>query len=340
MIVRSVLIRIFIIFPVIFLSAQTYPDEYVDKKMKAGLRHLIFAEFDSAKTIFEELDESRKELPVGKLFLGSMEIVKSWVYGEMPDTEYSLNQLDRSMEICDSLLEIEPDNIWYNYFAGMSHGYYGYYQAAEGNIFSAIYHGIRTITYSENCLNYDPEFYEAYIAIGVYLYFRSKNTEIINWLPFIEDEREEGIRILEKAIEKKTIHAAFASTTLIVIYHYEKKFEKALKLAEESLQLYPNSIYFQILHANAMANIDEEKAIGEFEFLLKSIGYNNETRFNEIYYKHRIAILYAAIGENEKSLQYCDEILAVKDLTEAELDLLDGRIDKVSELKNSLLSNN
>ena len=57
---------------------------------------------------------------------------------------------------------------------------------------------------------------------------------------------------------------------------------------------------------------------------------------NEITLKHLIAQQYLKLGEKEKSLKLCNEILSIKNLNEFEHSKLDERLQRVKDLQKTL----
>jgi pentatricopeptide repeat protein len=57
---------------------------------------------------------------------------------------------------------------------------------------------------------------------------------------------------------------------------------------------------------------------------------------NEITLKHIIAQQYAKLGDTEKAIKYCDEILSMKNIPKKTLDELSSRLERVKALKTEL----
>ena len=76
------------------------------------------------------------------------------------------------------------------------------------------------------------------------------------------------------------------------------------------LEDYENSRYFKWGLARAYQDVNKAKAITTYYELLKSIeSIPNQNQYNEIVLRHKIAMLYDEIGEYDKSLKLCNEIL-------------------------------
>ena len=338
------LVRYNLLLLLLFLSlfsgsifAQNYPDPVVDSLLKSGINKLLLQDYDQARNIFEELNKKYPELPLGKIYLVGTSIARSYDYKEPYNSDYINDNLDTAETIADRLYEKDPDNIWHQCFVSLRAGYYAYYEALERNWLSAFSNGINSVKGFEKCLAMNPEFYEAYAAIGGFKYWRSRKTESLKWLPFIKDEREEGIKYLKKAVEKATYTNYMAVNSLLWIYIDQKKYQDAINLAEKMLNEYPDCRYFLWPEARAYEGVDKRKAISLYEKILSMYkNMKNNNHYNEIVLEHIIARQYAKLSEKQKALRYCNEILSITNLSDFVKDKLGDRLEHVQDLKKEL----
>jgi hypothetical protein len=61
---------------------------------------------------------------------------------------------------------------------------------------------------------------------------------------------------------------------------------------------------------------------------------------NEITLKHIIAQQYAKIGETQQAIEYCDEVLSIKNIPPKILEDMSDRLERVKELKIELTAKN
>ena len=183
----------------------------------------------------------------------------------------------------------------------------------------------------------DPEFSEALIALGTYEYWKSRKTEFLNWLPFVDNEMEEGIHKLKKVINLDSYNSHLALNSIIWIYIDMEDYEMAAGYAKMGIDRYPESRYFKWGLARAYENINPYDAIRVYKQILKSYPKTkNGNSVNEITLQHLIAQQYAKIGNQEKAIYYCDRILGQKNIPQYAALQLKDRIYKVKELKTEL----
>ena len=261
------LVRSSIIFILLLLTialnvyAQEYPDKSVNSLLKSGIDDIINQNYTQAKNKFELLNSKYPDLPFGKIYLAATEIARSYDYGEEYNGEVISKYLNASKEQSEKLVNNNSDNIWNHYFLGLAEGYISYYEGLNGSWITSLKEGINSASKFEDCLKMNPEFIEAYSGIGNYKYWKSKKTGFLNWLPFVHDDRAEGIKYLENAVDKSSYNNYLAVNSLIWIYIDQKKFDKAEQVSEKALMEYPKSRFFKWGLARAFEDLDKQKAI-------------------------------------------------------------------------------
>lgn len=320
--------------------SQTYPDPVVDSLLKSGINDIILQNYSRARSTFEYLNNAHPKLPLGNIYLVANEIAKAYDYEEPYNSDYITANLDTAESKTEALLDKNEDYIWYIYFKALGEGYRAYFKVLRGNWFSAVSHSFDSIRDFEKCLNADPNFYEAYLAIGCYQYWRSRKTDFLKWLPFVKNETEKGIKNLQIAVDKASYHRYMAINTLLWIYIDQKKYKSAVDLAEKALKQYPGSRFFMWPLARAYEGVDIQKAIEVYKKLLDFYtSLPGSNFYNEIVLKHILAQQYVKIGDKKTALNLCDQILSLKGISEYTKDKLENRLDRVRELKKELSGN-
>jgi len=332
------LIVLIFLFPSFFLHGQVFPNTEVDSLLRSGIENIINQKYDLAKKDFIILNKEFPKLPIGKIYIAAVEIAKSYDLVIPFKTDFINNNLDDAKEMSEALIDSDGDNnIWNNYFLALADGYKAYFDALTGDWLSAFGTGVTSVHLFEHCLKIDSTFYEALIAIGTYKYWKSSKMKFLNWLPFVSDEREEGIKLLEKAVSNSSYNSYLAINSLIWIYIDRHEFLRAIKIAESALVRYPNSRFFKYGLARAYEDVDKQKAIQIYYEILNSFTDAEKLNHcNEIILQHIIAQQYYRLGDSNSALVLCNEILNIKNLTEYELDKLGDRLDRIRSLKREL----
>ena len=315
--------------------SQVYPDSDIDFTLRSGINYIILQNYSEAERIFIKLDKSFPHLPLGKIYLAAVEIAKSYDYGESYNELFIDSLLILAKDQSRRLEDKDNNNIWYKYFLSLSEGYLAYFRALNGNWLNSLSEGINALSDFEDLTALDRNFYDAFIAIGTFKYWKSRKTEFFSWVPGYDDEKEEGIALLEEAVNHASYNTYLAINSLIWIYIDQKKYIKALNLANDVLKKYPGSRFFMWDLARAYEETDPEKAIGEYTGILNSFtGKTNH--YNEIVLKHLIAQQYVRIGKKAEAIKICEEILSITNLKEEVRARLENRLKRVEELKMEL----
>lgn len=321
------------------MTAQVYPDEKVDSLLRTGIEHIVNHRYAEADSTFVVLDNKYPGLPLGKIYLAASKIAYAYDF-ELPfDEKYIEDNLQKAQSISENLLDKNKIDKWNVYFFALSRGYNAYYEAVKGNWLSALSKGLSAVSAFEECLVLDPDFHEAWIAIGTYEYWKSRKTEFLSWLPFVNDNRSIGIERLRHAIDSSVYNTHIAIHSLIWIYIDQKNYSSASELSNSAVEKFPGSRVFKWGLARAYEEVYTKKSIDIYFEILNSYHQTGiRTRVNEITLKHIIAQQYVKLGEKEKAIKLCTEILDLNELTKFEKEKLDDRLKRVRTLYRELSS--
>lgn len=318
------------------VNAQVYPDKKVDSLLKSGIELIVAQDYNQAEKTFNKLKNNFSELPFGNIYLAANKIAEAYDYAEPFNEKFILNNLEEAKLISEKLLDENENNIWYNYFLAITEGYTAYFDALNENWLSAFSTGLNSLKSFDDCLALDNNFYESYIALGTYEYWKTRKTEFMQWLPFVDDDRDDAISKLKIAVDSSSYNSYLAINSLLWIYIDQKKYDKAKELAQNALTKFPSSRSFKWGLARAVEESNPKEAIIYYQDILKSYPEEINSRVNEITLKHIIAQRYFESGDFIKTQQICNEILSITDLKEFELNLLGDRLERVKKLKSEV----
>jgi len=160
------------------------------------------------------------------------------------------------------------------YFLGAYYGVMAGYEASVARkFFSAMRNGSRCVDAHEKVLKLKPDYYDAYLSIGVYDY-------IAGGLPFgyklmasmvgVRGNKKRGIGRLQTIVENKAITADDARILLVTIFRNEKRYDDALALLEQLISKYPRSYLLKLERASALVTLNRlDEAYAVFDSLLK-----------------------------------------------------------------------
>lgn len=166
------------------------------------------------------------------------------------------------------------------YYLGAVHSILAAYEASTARKFwSAMRNGSKGIDAHQQVLKLKPDYYDAYLSVGLYDY-------VIGNLPFpvkaliamggVRGNKERGIKQLNSIIEHNADNADDARVMLIGIYQNENKPEEALKILKDFTTRYPNNFLFRLELASVLSQLNrKDEAFAAFDALVKEAGTNS-----------------------------------------------------------------
>ncbi|MFN0108062.1 MAG: tetratricopeptide repeat protein [Blastocatellia bacterium] len=160
------------------------------------------------------------------------------------------------------------------YFLGAFYGVMAGYEASVARkFFAAMRNGSRSVDAHEKVLKLKPDYYDAYLSVGMYDY-------IVGNLPFVykalatlagvRGNKQRGIERLQTIIAKNSATADDARVMLLAIFKNEKRYDDALALLQQLNAKYPASYLLKLETASTLVTLKKSKeAFAAFDALLK-----------------------------------------------------------------------
>ncbi len=288
-----------------------YPSFYTDSLLREtvmlGTDLTIREQYDTADSIFADLERRFPMSPVGPLFRAAV------LQTKMLDREDG-RPATRLRQFVDAAIfrakrweKIAPDDPEPVFYQAAALGYWAVHESHWGGWFSALKQGLKAANRFKKVVELEPEFYDAYLGLGNYNYFKSAKTGFITWLPFVPDNREKGIRQLRLAIERGTFTPVTARTSLMwVLLDFGLPVE-GLKVGRGLHDEYPESKAFLWgIGLCAYSSYRWDECIAAFDSLeVKYLAEGGGNYFNLVectYYKAEAA--YQS-GDYQRSREEC-----------------------------------
>ena len=200
------------------------------------------------------------------------------------------------------------------FYRGSAYGYLAYFQGQLGQWFKALKNGMKAVNDLEKTVQRDSTFYDAYLGLGTYKYWRSTKLKFVLWLPFVPDLREEGIRDIKHALLSNSNSKYIAMHQLIYILTDYGKFDEAIYYAQRALEAFPNSQFMWWAYAHTYFKAHRyPQALKAYKHLLMLIETNSESSYSHwLACQVHIAEIYQKMGEREKAHQRAFLILQKK----------------------------
>lgn len=322
-----------IIFLFTNLFAEEISDDKLDKSIREGINYIVSTNYTKATSLFTKILNDYPNLPVGEIYLAATEITKNDDYGYINKGKNIHNLLNKAIEKSEKIINNNPKQIEGYYYKALSYGYLAYYYALGKDYYQAFTKGLTSLNAFDKCLAMDKNFYDAYVALGSYKYWKSVK---MSWVPFVPDERKTGIMLLKKSLNSDCYNKHLASLSLIWIYIEERNYDQAIQLCENFLKYYPDNRIIKYAYARAYQDVNIQKSIDILNDMLSFyVNMENNNHYKEIILKHKLAQLYHEKGNNDKAKQLCREILDTN-ISNDVREKLKTRLEKVQELYDEL----
>ena len=215
-------------------------DSLIIRGTDAALRH-AYAE---AERCFREAAEVSPDQPAGVVFLAGLLHQRAEDLGEAFDRRRFDSLLTQAEVRARLNKATAPNDLWVPLLRATARGMLAVAEAESGEWMAAVRDALSSSSSAEDVWESDSSQADAGLPLGNYLYWRSRKTEALHWLPLFSDDRSEGIRRLELCARNGRYHSYAAISSLIWILHDARDFEKAEAWARIGLRAYPENRNF------------------------------------------------------------------------------------------------
>jgi tetratricopeptide (TPR) repeat protein len=226
-------------------------DALFDSTTHRGIERVYNLEFEKAEKDFRLLIHMRPGQPAGKFFLA---MVLWWrMMIDIDNTEHDeefLSDLDGVVDMCDSLLAKNPEDVTAMFFKGGAIGFQGRLMFHRNDYIGAANAGRKALPLVQAAAALDPKNYDILLGSGMYDYYADV---IPQEYPFLKPlllfvppgNKERGIEELTMA-SRRGKYASIESTYFLlqIYYLYEHDYGKALSLAQELHRRFPRNMLF------------------------------------------------------------------------------------------------
>jgi len=202
-----------------------------------------FAEADS---LYREQIRLHPHDPLGYLLRAA------GLLAEMSDREENLHEplfrslIDSTEQLTARRLDTCDDRTaaWMHLWRGHTRAYRSLWESKFGSFMTALKLGLTVNDEYEAGLKCDSSLLDLYAGLGSYHYWKSAKAGMLSWVGIFRNERDKGIRELQRAADYSIIHRDFARSALVWIRLDRKQYDSAIVLAEELLHRFPDGKAF------------------------------------------------------------------------------------------------
>jgi tetratricopeptide (TPR) repeat protein len=308
--------------------------------------HTINTKFDEALRIVKKKIEADSNDYRAQFYLAATLNSKMTHYENQEEAESFNKAIDKTLDLVEQQLENSKElndslKAELFFYEGSAYGYRAFFQGNHGNFISAVTNGLKSVGSLNQTLEIDSSLYGAYLGIGVYKYWRYSRLKYISWLPFVPDERDEGIAMIKLAIACDSLSRYMAMHQLVYILLDYGRYNEAIQFGEKIVEKYPDSQFMWWANAHAyFKNGDYAKAKSSYLTLYNLIIEDNRRNVSHLLKcKSKLAVIYKELNEYEDCKKQCNSILELSEkveLNDNSEDIINLTIELAEDCENQM----
>jgi tetratricopeptide (TPR) repeat protein len=303
------------------VSSQWITSPDFDARAQRGINAVYNLEFEKADTEFSTLAKIYPSHPAGKFFLAMIDWWKILItIDDESRDDIFIQKMDDVIELCDSILNVNENDIAALFFKGGALGFKGRLRANRSSWIKAANDGRQALPIVQKAYKIAPDNYDILLGIGIYNYYASTIPEkypIVKpvMVFFPAGDKQKGIEQLTKASEKAKFASLEAKYFLLQLgYNYEHLYDKAYELSTSLLKQFPNNVVFHRYVGRSsfvLSKFGESMVV--FSDIIERcdknyLGYNNFAKREALYYLGMISMNLSNYDQALKYFYQCDEL--------------------------------
>lgn len=281
-----------------------------DSIIKTGIKLCVEQRYDDAVDIFKSLERTDSKNPAG-FFFHAAALQSQMMDYEIYDREREfLSLIKTTIELSNSQIRKDNKSAWSYFFLGGGYGYLAFYQTKQKKFYEALQNAGFSIKALEKAVEIDSTLYDAHLGLGTYKYYRSKWSRHFTWLPFVKDERTEGIALVRTAIHKSRYSKFSAISGFGWISIDEGQYDEGWQMLKPTLEEFPECRAFLWCAAKlAKKQTRWDDAINFYERILASLKTNGVlSPYNELVLRKNLQQLFIQINDFARAKEECERI--------------------------------
>ncbi|HEX4047507.1 MAG TPA: hypothetical protein VH309_06715, partial [Elusimicrobiota bacterium] len=242
-------------------------------QLDQGLGRLYSLDYSGSRAAFHKLIELEPDNPFGYLFeAGGIWWESSQEFGLFQDTPALQGLFEADVAAAQTKADAyidsdDPQMRADGYFvSGMALGTLGQWRLMKGHWIDAYFAGKKAIKHLRKCVKLDPDYYDAYLGLGVFDYQAARLSGIakLGFLLGVRGDEQRGLAEIRLAAGKSRYARRQASEFLLCIDLIDRRdFAASLSVLEKLRADFPQSPYYLFLEAQVRDRLGERSASQE-----------------------------------------------------------------------------
>lgn len=314
-------------------TAQSTIPAGIDSAVTYGTRLTIEQKYAQATDVFLQLQQQHPDHPAGYFFQAALLQTQMMDFEKYDRIEKFNTLIQETIERAKKRLNSNSEDAWAHFYLGGALGYRAFYHGKQKRYFEALQHSRRSVEALKMAIRSDSTLYDAYFGIGTYLYYRSRLSRYLTWLPFVEDEREKGMQMIRTTIEK----GRYARYSAMNMYGWicidEGRYKEGFQVIKQALAEFPESRVFLWCAAKLSVKLERwPRALHYYTRILDSLQNPDLlSPYNEVSCRKQMIEVYLELDEPEKARKECRKLNNLR-LNRADRKLIGDKLDAAQAL--------
>ena len=301
-------------YPVLFLliSSVMFGNTQLDSLLNSGREYSYKFEFQKAENIYQRLITEYPNSPYAFHYLSQNEL---WFFLGSKDSTFKIlyeKYSEQALHMAEKLYDKNEDDPKLNNLLGHIYLLKSMLYASEGNSMVAFWAIKSSVSYFEDAIDLDQNYYDPYLGLGTIKYALSFVPGFLGWaisITGLSGDKELGLRYVKLAYDKGKSAKTEAAYHLAKIYtEYNAEYDSAKIYLDYLVEKYPNNILF--LYQYVILLIDTRE-LGKADKILKEIIDLNDRKFSQtisfsVFLKAEIAYKQ---NDFNRAIKFYDEFL-------------------------------
>lgn len=241
----------------------------VIEKIELALDAFYRMDFERSVNILDKAIKENPDDPLLYLFKGGFYLErfrfqkggKEEENSELKEKILSLNR--KVIELAEKRIKDDPLDMDARYFSGAGYGNIGRLYIINGQWWNGFWSGKKGFKLCETVVNNKPDYYDAYLGLGLYHYFSSTVPKFVKILSFLlgtpESDKELGISEVKLVRDNSRLLSVEARRILLRMACWEKDWGEFYSGSKWLAGQYPENIYFQVFYIYGLAHNNQWK---------------------------------------------------------------------------------
>ncbi|MFC1574145.1 tetratricopeptide repeat protein [Candidatus Latescibacterota bacterium] len=273
---------------------------------------ILEGRYKEAEEAFDRFINSFPDEPAGPLMKAAVVQNYSIDYNDFSDSDEYFQLLDSAEKLARDKIEKNGNDVWAQFYLHSASILKAVWAVNTGNFITGIIKGKSGINGMSDIVSANQDFYDAYLMIGSYKFWKSEAFNKFYWLPLIEDHRNQGIDEVKKALTLGTLISPLSSIVLnemLIVYDLEL----AIHNLEELVRMYPSCRLFRWQLGESLKKAGSyDKAVRVLTGIAEEMKYDpNDDGSGPLRCWWKLAVLTESLGKYDECRRYCEEIIRI-----------------------------